>query len=88
MSRRLIPASPLIQREGCVETQGVYSEFKRVMDLGVPIPSNKQWREIQIATCTDPNDLERNRVGADQVIIDGKLMFQREYLGVKVLLPV
>ncbi|KAI4740670.1 Clavaminate synthase-like protein [Aureobasidium sp. EXF-12298] len=87
---RMTPAieSPLIQREGCVEDQGVYREFKRVMDLGFPIPTNQQWREIQIAEATDPTDDQRNRVGADQVFMDGKLMQQREYMGVKVLLPV
>lgn len=52
------------------------------------MPTNKQWREIQIATATDPTDTVRNRVGADQVMIDGKLMHQREYMGVKVVLPV
>jgi hypothetical protein len=36
---RMTPAieSPLIQREGCIEDQGVYREFKRVMDLGFPV---------------------------------------------------
>lgn len=29
-----------------------------------------------------------NKVGVHQTIVDGKLMFQREYLGVKVMLPV
>ncbi|KAK6001206.1 hypothetical protein QM012_002537 [Aureobasidium pullulans] len=87
---RMTPAveSPLIQREGCVENQGVYKEFKRVMDLGFPIPTNQQWREIQIAEATDPTDDQRNRIGADQVLVEGKLMQQREYMGVKVLLPV
>ncbi|THX38697.1 Clavaminate synthase-like protein [Aureobasidium pullulans] len=104
---RMTPAieSPLIQREGCVEEQGVYKEFKRVMDLGFPvsdivwwaaykiadnvqIPTNQQWREIQIAEATDPTDDQRNRIGADQVLMEGKLMQQREYMGVKVLLPV
>ncbi|KAG9603841.1 Clavaminate synthase-like protein, partial [Aureobasidium melanogenum] len=87
---RMTPAieSPLIQREGCVEDQGVYREFKRVMDLGFPIPTNQQWREIQIAEATDPTDDQRNRIGADQVLLEGKLMQQREYMGVKVLLPV
>ncbi|KAG9588035.1 Clavaminate synthase-like protein, partial [Aureobasidium melanogenum] len=87
---RMTPAveSPLIQREGCVEDQGVYREFKRVMDLGFPIPTNQQWREIQIAEATDPTDDQRNRIGADQILLEGKLMQQREYMGVKVLLPV
>lgn len=52
------------------------------------VPTNREWREIQIATATDPTDTERNRLGADQVLIDGKLMSQREYMGVKVVLPV
>ena len=52
------------------------------------MPTNREWREIQIATATDPTDTVRNRVGADQVLIDGKLMQQREYMGVKVVLPV
>jgi isopenicillin N synthase-like dioxygenase len=80
--------SPLIQREGCVEEQGVYKEFKKLTSQGNLVPTNRQWREIQIATCTDPTDTERNRVGADQVLIDGKVMHQREYMGVKVVLPV
>ncbi|KAH8910384.1 Clavaminate synthase-like protein [Coniochaeta sp. PMI_546] len=87
---RMTPAaaSPLIQREGCVEEQGVYKEFKERMAKGMPVPTNKEWREIQIATVTDPTDTERNRIGADQVLINGKLMHQREYMGVKVVLPV
>jgi len=30
-------ASPLIQREGCIDSQGIYSEFKRLIDQGVPV---------------------------------------------------
>ncbi|KAF5251816.1 hypothetical protein FANTH_3135 [Fusarium anthophilum] len=87
---RMTPAaeSPLIQREGCVEDQGVYAEFKKRTQQGKLVPTNREWREIQIATCTDPTDTENNRVGAHQVLIDGKLMHQREYMGVKVVLPV
>lgn len=58
------------------------------MAQGGEIPTNRQWREIQIATATDPTDTVRNRIGADQVIIDGKVMQQREYMGLKVVLPV
>lgn len=88
MLTRSPPASPLIQREGCVEDQGVYSEFKKRTLAGQLVPTNAEWREIQIATATDPTDTVRNRIGADQVIIDGKLMQQREYMGLKVVLPV
>jgi hypothetical protein len=80
--------SPLIQREGCIEEQGVYKQFRNLTAQGKLAPTNRQWREIQIATCTDPTDTVRNRVGADQVLIDGKIMHQREYMGVKVVLPV
>lgn len=80
--------SKLIQREGCVEEQGVYKEFKKLTSQGKLVPTNRQWREIQIATCTDPTDTVNNRVGAHQVLIDGKVMHQREYMGVKVVLPV
>lgn len=66
----------------------MYKEFKRLTSEGKMVPTNAQWREMQIATATDPTDLESNRVGAHQVIIDGKLMHQREYMGVKVVLPV
>lgn len=87
---RLEPAhvSPLIKREGCIEEQGVFKEFRRLMDAGVPVPTTAQWREIQIAEATDPTDTKRNAIGADQVQINGKLMQRREYFGVKVLLPV
>jgi isopenicillin N synthase-like dioxygenase len=87
---RMTPAasSPLIRREGCVEEQGVYKEYAKRMSAGQLVPTNRQWREMQISTATDPTDTVRNRIGADQVLIDGKLMQQREYMGVKVVLPV
>lgn len=83
-----LPASPLIKREGCVEEQGVYKEYKNRTDQGKLVPTNRQWREIQIATATDPTDTVRNRIGADQVEVNGKLMMAREYMGIKVILPV
>lgn len=58
------------------------------MDQGVPVPTNAQWREKQIAEATDPTDTYHNRIGVHQVLINGKLMQQREYFGVKVMLPV
>lgn len=78
----------MIQREGCVEEQGIYKEYKKRTLQGQLVPTNRQWREIQISTATDPTDTIRNRIGADQVLIDGKLMQQREYMGVRVVLPV
>ncbi|WVQ84258.1 hypothetical protein IAT38_006410 [Cryptococcus sp. DSM 104549] len=74
--------SPLIQREGCVEEQGVYKEFKTVMDSGIPVPTNKQWREAQVASIRDVT------VAQKEVLINGKPMSYREFFGVKVLLPV
>lgn len=51
---RMTPAieSPLIQREGCVEDQGVYREFKRVMDLGFPVSNVGWWFGWKIADTT------------------------------------
>ena len=56
--------------------------------MGMEVPTNREWREIQIATATDPTDTVRNRIGADQVMVNGKLMQQRDYMGVRVVLPV
>ncbi|KAF2641941.1 Clavaminate synthase-like protein [Massarina eburnea CBS 473.64] len=80
--------SPLIKREGCVEEQGIYKEFKKRTSSGAEAPTNRQWRELQIATATDPTDTVHNRVGVHQTIINGKLMHTREYMGMKVVLPV
>lgn len=84
----LVLESPLIQREGCIEEQGIFKEFRKLTSNGQIVPTNKQWREIQIATATDPTDQEHNRVGVHQVVVDGKVMHQREYMGMKVVLPV
>lgn len=74
--------SPVLQREGCIEEQGVYKEFKTIMDSGIPVPANKQWREAQIASMRDVTTPQK------EVIVNGKLMSYREFFGVKVLLPV
>ncbi len=71
-----------------MEEQGIYKEYKNHMAGGRPVPTNRQWREIQISTATDPTDTISNRVGVHQVIINGQVMHQREYLGMKVVLPV
>ncbi|KAK9768959.1 putative Fe2OG dioxygenase domain-containing protein [Seiridium cardinale] len=73
--------SPLIQREGCIEEKGIYQEFKKS-------PPTVNGARIQIATATDPTDTVNNRVGAHQVLIDGKIMHQRKYMGMKVVLPI
>lgn len=52
------------------------------MDSGVPVPTNKQWREAQIASMRDVTTAPK------EVTVDGKLMTYREYFGVKVLFPV
>jgi len=40
---RLAPAveSPLLQREGFVLEQGIFQQYKRLLDQGVPVPTNK-----------------------------------------------
>ncbi|WVQ64258.1 uncharacterized protein L199_002420 [Kwoniella botswanensis] len=83
-----IKESKLIQREGTLDYQGVYHEFKRLVDAGLPIPTNGQWREIQISQTVDPTDTERNKVGKDFEIINGKVYQVREFHGVRTVLPV
>ena len=48
----------------------MYKEFKNRTAQGQLVPTNKEWREIQIATVTDPTDAVRNRLGADQVMVN------------------
>jgi hypothetical protein len=49
---RLAPAveSPLLQREGLVEEQGVFREYKKLMDSGSVVPTNKQWQVLMGTT--------------------------------------
>ena len=51
-SMRLAPAveSPLLQREGFVLEQGVFQQYKQLIDAGVPVPTCQEWREAQIST--------------------------------------
>ncbi|OCF31057.1 flavonol synthase [Kwoniella heveanensis CBS 569] len=83
-----IKESKLIQREGCIEYQGVYKEFKRMREAGLPVPTNAQWRESQIAQTVDPTDTIRNTVGQDFQVINGKVYQVREFHGVRTVLPV
>lgn len=81
-------ASPLIQREGYVNYQGCFKEFKKLRDAGMAVPTNRQWRESQIAGGREVTDVVNNQVGKDRIEIDGKLFTKREFLGVTVILPV
>lgn len=48
------------------------------------IPTNRQWREVQIADAHHPTDEAPN----DKVVlVNGQKHLQREYLGVNILLP-
>ncbi|KAL7421071.1 hypothetical protein Q5752_003955 [Cryptotrichosporon argae] len=80
--------SPLIQREGYVHYQGCFKEFKRLRDAGMPVPTNRQWRESQIRNGREVTDVVNNQLGKDRIEINGKLFSQREFLGAKVVLPV
>lgn len=83
---RLKPAieSPLIQREGFVLRPGVFMQFKKLIDSGVPVPTNKEWREAQVSTrCQIPP--EERLIGAKE--IDGVKYGQDLILGVPVVLP-
>ena len=84
---RLAPAveSPLLQREGFVAEQGVFAEYKRLLDQGVPVPTAREWREAQVSTRVQVPPEEKS--GGVRVV-DGVRYGEDEFLGVKVLLPV
>lgn len=84
---RLQPAmqSPLLQREGLVLDQGVFKEFKMLMDQGVPVPTNKEWREAQVAARVQIPPEER--LGGIKEV-DGVKYAEDRYMGVRVMLPV
>ncbi|KKY25522.1 putative gibberellin 3-beta [Phaeomoniella chlamydospora] len=86
---RLAPAveSPLLQREGLVleDEQGVFMQFKKLMDCGVKVPTNKEWREIQVSKGSQIPPQERAE-GVKE--INGVKYGTDQFLGVKVVLPV
>ena len=84
---RLAPAvqSPLLQREGFAREPGVFREYQRLIDAGVPVPTNREWREAQVSTRVQAAPEEK--AGGVQEI-NGVKYGADEFLGVKVLLPV
>ncbi|WVW84358.1 hypothetical protein I302_106392 [Kwoniella bestiolae CBS 10118] len=80
--------SPLIQREGFPDYQGAFREFQKARANGLSVPTNAEWREIQIAQTTNTTDVSRNVLGQDWIMHEGKLMNKREFHGVTVILPV
>jgi isopenicillin N synthase-like dioxygenase len=85
MRLRPVKESPLIQREGFVLKQGVFKEFKKLIDAGVPVPTNKEWREAQVSTRSQVAPEEKSG-GVKE--IDGVRYGEDSFLGVKVALPV
>ncbi|KAH6721204.1 hypothetical protein BKA61DRAFT_153200 [Leptodontidium sp. MPI-SDFR-AT-0119] len=77
--------SPLIQREGFVLKQGIFMQFKNLIDSGLPVPTNKDWREAQIRTRLQIAPEER-LIGVKEV--NGTKYGQDIILGVPVMLPV
>ena len=55
------------------------------IDAGVPVPTNKEWREIQISTRSQIPP-EKRPGGVQE--LNGVKYGVDEFLGVKVLLPV
>ncbi|KAK4955097.1 hypothetical protein LTR10_007291 [Elasticomyces elasticus] len=84
--KRLSPAveSPLLQREGFVLEQGVFQQYKKLLDAGLPVPTNREWREIQVST--RQQQPPEQRLGGLKVV-DGVKYGEDEFFGVKVLLP-
>ncbi|PBP17937.1 hypothetical protein BUE80_DR011332, partial [Diplocarpon rosae] len=85
MRLKPLTESPLIQREGFVQSQGVFLQFKNLMDSGIPVPTNKEWREAQIKTRMQIPPEERLD-GIKEV--NGTKYSQDRILGVPVVLPV
>jgi isopenicillin N synthase-like dioxygenase len=84
---RLQPAveSPLLQREGfLLRGEGVFHEFKKLMDAGVPVPTNKEWREANISTRVQTAPEER--LGGVKEI-NGARYGEDIIMGVPVVLP-
>ncbi|GAD94114.1 hypothetical protein PVAR5_2735 [Paecilomyces variotii No. 5] len=84
---RLQPAleSPLLQREGFVPRgSGVFHEFQRLMDAGVPVPTNKEWREANISTRVQAPPEERIGGVKD---VNGVRYGHDVIMGVPVVLP-
>ncbi|OCF57473.1 hypothetical protein L486_04931 [Kwoniella mangroviensis CBS 10435] len=77
--------SPLIKREGCFESQGAYKEFKVLQDKGIPIPTNKEWREISIINTRHPTDEPEKLL--KEVTVDGVKYIEVINQGVRVLQP-
>ena len=78
--------SPLLQREGFNLSTGVFKEYKQLIDAGLPVPTNKEWREAQISrqgTQIPPEE----RAGGVQVI-NGVKYGVDIIMGVKVMWPV
>ncbi|KAF8857022.1 Clavaminate synthase-like protein [Acephala macrosclerotiorum] len=85
MRLKPITESPLIQREGFVMKQGLFMQFKKLIDAGVPVPTNKEWREAQISTRVMAAPEER--LGGIKEI-NGMKYGEDIILGVPVVLPV
>ena len=83
---RLRPAmeSPLLCREGVFDEEGVMKEWKAVIDAGLPVPTNKQWREAQVSTRSQV--APKDRLGGIKVV-NGVKYGEDSFMGVKVLLP-
>ncbi|TVY18374.1 hypothetical protein LARI1_G003944 [Lachnellula arida] len=76
--------SPLLQREGFVLKQGVFTQFKKLIDSGLPVPTNKEWREAQVRTRLQIAPEERLAGVKD---INGTKYGEDVILGVPVVLP-
>lgn len=85
MRLKPVTESPLIQREGFVLKQGIFMQFKNLMDSGRPVPTNKEWREAQIKTRLQIAPEERLEGVKD---VNGTKYGQDVILGVPVMLPV
>ncbi|TVY68814.1 Gibberellin 20 oxidase [Lachnellula suecica] len=77
--------SPLLQREGFVLKQGIFMQFKKLIDAGLSVPTNKEWREAQVSTRVQTAPEERLAGVKD---INGTKYGEDLILGVPIVLPV
>lgn len=77
--------SPLIQREGFMMSSGIFKEYKRLIDAGVPVPTNKEWREAQVSTRVQVPPEEKS---GGMKYVNGIKYAEDTFHGVKVLMPV
>ncbi|PBP20810.1 hypothetical protein BUE80_DR008431 [Diplocarpon rosae] len=78
MRLKPLTESPLIQREGFVRSQGIFLQFKNLMDSGIPVPTNKEWREARKSIRPEDRRLRRPQILTPGVEIKTRMQIPPE----------